>query len=123
MRFARIAFFLFAAAATGCVYRTPTVPAPPTGDAIVSTRVVIEDESSIDDAMKHDGLAAVALLAAPFGFVMSRARVSVDVTIERDGKTLVGHGTAERLGSIYAPARKRAIAVALERAIANASEI
>jgi hypothetical protein len=47
--------------------------------------------------------------------------LSVDITITRDGRTFVGHGSADKRGSIYAPARKRALAVALDQALASAS--
>ena len=56
-----------------------------------------------------------------FGMTYESETVSVDVAITaRDGRTLVGHATAEKAGSLFAKARRRAIAAALDRALADA---
>ena len=39
----------------------------------------------------------------------------------RDGRTATGHGEADKEGSIYAPARRRAVAAAIDAALADAA--
>ena len=91
------------------------------GRARVRVRIDLERRSSIYDAMRKDGIAFVALLGAPLGLVIDNEKLSVDLTVESAGRTFTGHGAAEKLGSLYAPARRRALAVALDRALADAS--
>ncbi|MDI3288562.1 hypothetical protein [Polyangium sp. 15x6] len=91
------------------------------GRARVRVRIDLERRSSIYDAMRKDGIAFMGMLGALFGLVIDNEKLSVDVTVERDGRTFKGHGSAEKLGSMYAPARRRALAVALDRALADAS--
>lgn len=45
---------------------------------------------------------------------------TTDVTVEKNGLLFHGSNTAEVQGSFYAPARRRALAVALDRALAAA---
>jgi hypothetical protein len=89
--------------------------------ARVRVRIDRDRRGSIFDSMRTDGIASIGLFFLPFGFVMDNEKISVDVTIEHAGRTFTGHGSAEKLGSMYAPARRRALAVALDRALADAS--
>ncbi|MDI1451052.1 hypothetical protein [Polyangium sp. 6x1] len=89
--------------------------------ARVRVRIDLEQRSSIYDAMRDDGIAAMGMLFGLFGLVIDNEKLSVDVTVERAGRTFTGHGSAQKLGSFYAPARRRALAVALDRALADAS--
>ncbi len=93
-----------------------------TGHARVCVRVVVEkDTDALTDAMHTDGMAAMAVPALLLGTSFQRARVAVDVAVEtEDGRMLRGRGEAEKDGSLYAAARKRALAVALDRALADA---
>ncbi|MDI1475617.1 hypothetical protein [Polyangium sp. y55x31] len=93
----------------------------PSGRARVRVRIDLERRSSVYDAMRKDGIAFVSLFFAPLGLVIDNEKLSVDVTVEQGGRTYEGHGSAEKLGSMYAPARRRALAVALDRALADAS--
>lgn len=91
------------------------------GPGRVSAHVRLGVTGSIDDSVRKDGIAAMAYLYAPFGLVIERQEVDVDVTLQTRGRSFTGHGHADRLGSIYAHARRRALAVALDRALADAS--
>lgn len=92
------------------------------GGAVVHAHVTIEQEDNfLDRAMREDGLAAFSVVTLPLGMKYEQARLSVDVEVERNGQTLRGHGTAEKMGGIYAHARRRALAVALDRALAAAT--
>jgi hypothetical protein len=93
------------------------------GRARVDVRVDLESGRSVYDSMREDGLAAITLLGAPFGLVMARQELAVEVTIHAPGSTLIGRGRASRLGSIYAPARRRALAAALDQALAVATPV
>jgi hypothetical protein len=61
------------------------------------------------------------LLGAPAGLTYDKQSLSVDLDVTRNGRSFAGHGEGECWGGLYAPARKRAIAVALDRALANAA--
>jgi hypothetical protein len=87
----------------------------------VRVRVVLEERRGIDDAIYEDGIAVIAYLPALFGAYTGRERLSVDITLETGGSSFRGSGSAEKLGSLYAPARRRALAVALDNALADAS--
>jgi hypothetical protein len=54
------------------------------------------------------------------GMVIDRSKVDVDVVIASGNRLLHGHGSADKEGSVYAPARKRALAVALDQAVSSA---
>jgi hypothetical protein len=76
----------------------------------------------IEEAGHDDGCGAMGvIIAAPAGATIENDRVAVDVTVEAGGKTLHGHGEAGKDGSVYAHARRRALAVALDRALAQAA--
>lgn len=90
------------------------------GAARVRVKVALLDHRGIEDAMREDGIASIALLGAPFGLVLARERVAVEVRVETGDRSLVGRGEANKLGSIYAPARRRALASALDAALASA---
>jgi hypothetical protein len=65
---------------------------------------------------------AVIGLAALTGTKMDESTVAIDLTVDAaDGRVLAGHGEATKWGSIYVAARRRAIAAALDRALADAS--
>jgi hypothetical protein len=84
-------------------------------------RVVLEDRRDVYDAMREDGFAFVGLLPAPLGLVTGRERLAIDVVVETDDAVYEGRGEAEQVGGIYAPARRKALALALERALVDAS--
>jgi hypothetical protein len=86
--------------------------------AHVRAHVTLGESGGIDDAIHKDGLAVVGYLYAPFGVVIDRQALRVDVTVESNGRTFAGHGEASLFGSIYAHARRRALALALDRALA-----
>lgn len=96
-----------------------------TGGGSSWVRVRVELGDYIDyasRAMNTDGMAVLPYaLLAPAGVTFDRQVLSVDLTITRGGRTFVGHGSADKRGSIYAPARKRALAVALDQALASAA--
>ncbi len=87
--------------------------------AKVSVRVDLEWKYDIYDAMREDGIAVVAWLPATLGVAIGRQRVSAEVTVEVGDRTFVGHGTGEKIGSIYASPRRRALATALDQALAE----
>jgi hypothetical protein len=89
----------------------------------VNVHVSLDDHRDIEDAMSEDGLAAIALLGAPFGMVMGREEVTVEVTLDTGEATFVGRASASKLGSVYAHARRRALAAALDQALARASVV
>ncbi len=91
-------------------------------DAHVGIVVRLVAARGLEDTMRVDGLAAVCWLFAPLGFDIGRADVEVDVTVTDGERARSGHGAATELGSLYAPARRKAIARALERALAAATE-
>ena len=92
------------------------------GGAVVHAHVTIEQEDNfLENAMRTDGFAAMSIVTLPFGIKYEQAKLSVDVEVERNGQILRGHGSAEKMGGIYAPARRRALAVALDRALAAAT--
>lgn len=71
----------------------------------------------LDTAVKEDGCAAVGYAGAPAGQDIGWEQIGVDITLDVEGQTYRGHGSAEKAGSIYAEARRRALAVALDRAL------
>lgn len=92
------------------------------GDAgAIAMNVTLDKPDDYLSFLSEDGI-ALTLLVWPMlaGMVTERAKLGVDVAIESHGRTLHGHGDAQREGSIYAPAMKRALAVALSSAIASA---
>src|SRR5580765_2727326 len=71
--------------------------------------------------LSHDGIALWFLIWPILGgMVTEREHVGVDVVVTSHGRLLRGHGDGEKEGSIYAPAQKRALAVALGRALRDA---
>jgi hypothetical protein len=95
-----------------------------TGDGPATVRVTVSLGKYTDDnapAFRRDGFAFLGwMVIAPAGLTYEHQALSVDVTVTRGGLTFTGHGEAEMEGSIYARARKRALAVALDRALAKA---
>ncbi|CAN5913625.1 hypothetical protein BH11MYX4_BH11MYX4_62170 [soil metagenome] len=92
------------------------------GGAVVHAHVTLEERRNfVESALRQDGIAAFGLWPVPLGMVIGQQRLTVDVEVERNGRTFRGHGSAEKMGSIYAPARRRALAVALDRALADAT--
>ncbi len=85
----------------------------------VHVRLVARRDAN--DALNEDGFAVFGLWPVVFGMVCERQELTVDVTIDADGRAITGHGAAEKLGGIYAPARRRALAVALDAALADAA--
>jgi hypothetical protein len=94
------------------------------GDGPTTMRVRVrlgEYVDGLERAMHQDGIAAVALVAVPMGITYEKQKVAVDVTVEHGGRTYEGHGDAEKAGGMYSSARRRALAVALDRALADAA--
>ncbi len=91
------------------------------GKARFHAHVHIQEEIPWDAAINKDGIAVVSLIAFPFGIINTRERLTVDVTVESGGWAFTGHGAADKFGSLYSPALKRALAVALDQALADAS--
>lgn len=96
-----------------------------TGDGPATVHVTVSLGEYVDElarAVYHDGFAYLGwIVGAPAGLTYEHQELSVDLVIERGGRTFTGHGEAEKDGSIYARARKRALAVALDRALADAA--
>jgi hypothetical protein len=92
-------------------------------DARVDVQVRLEgSDDFISDAGYEDGCGAMPLLvAAPAGAMTENERVSVDLTLRTGGATFRGHGYGDRNGSMYVGARRRALAVALDHALADAA--
>jgi hypothetical protein len=65
----------------------------------------------------------VCLFPALAGVSSGYATVAVDVTIETDQRRYFGHGSATRSGGLYAPADKRALAAAIDHALAQAAPV
>jgi hypothetical protein len=91
------------------------------GPTRVTVNVELIEKSDIRDALAHDGIAIFGFWPVPFGMVTGRERLKVDVTVFTNGRSFVGHGSANRIGSIYAPALRRSLAVALDEALADAA--
>lgn len=91
--------------------------------ALVRVSVVLDEHQDYAaSAMATDGLAVFAwFLLAPAGVTFDRQSLSVEVEVDSEGRRFVGSGRADMEGSVYAPARKRALAVALSRALADAA--
>jgi hypothetical protein len=77
--------------------------------------------NDLDRALQQDGMAILGMYGLPAGMVYEEQALEVDLTVERDGHTWAGHGAAHRGGSIYAHARRRALAAAIDRALADAA--
>jgi hypothetical protein len=96
-----------------------------TGDGHARIHVKVSLGDSLDYVardMRQDGLALMFwAFAAPYGLNFGRQALSIDIAVTRSGRTFAGHGEAQKGGSIYAPARKRALAFALDRALADAA--
>lgn len=93
----------------------------PGADARVHVHVELLERRDASDSLRQDGFAIFGLWPVVFGMVCERQKLAVDVEVESGGRTLEGHGTADKLGGIYAPARRRALAVALNEALADAA--
>ncbi len=94
------------------------------GAARASVRVAIasHDDNIYARSVSQDGCAAFGMIGVPAGQVIDRETVIVDVAIvEPDGRTHRGWALVEKEGSLYAPASKRALAAALDRALASAA--
>jgi hypothetical protein len=94
------------------------------GDGPTTVRVRVElgaYDNSMDRALAQDGCAMLGYAAYPAGATFEEQKLSVDLTLERAGHAFEGHGSADKDGSIYAPARKRALAVAIDRALTDAA--
>jgi hypothetical protein len=94
------------------------------GSSSARVTVVIaidESHSYAESALSQDGIAIFGLLPALFGMVIEEATISADVTFEKGGLVYHGHETAALEGSLFARARRRALAAALDRALASAT--
>jgi len=88
----------------------------------LEVHVALEGRRDAYDAIRTDGLAVIGLFPAPFGMVTEHEWLSVDVVVTTpSGERLVGHGAADATGGLWAPARRKALALALERALVDAS--
>jgi hypothetical protein len=90
----------------------------------VTVRVDVQrSEDWVYNAGRTDGCGAVPFVfAAPTGTKIEDEALSVEVEIETNGRHFWGRGDAHKDGSLYAPARRRALAVALDEALANAAK-
>jgi hypothetical protein len=93
------------------------------GDGPAVVRVKVSLGEYVNDSGRYVAEMALGfwLLAAPAGLTYDRQALSVDLAVTRGGRTFSGHGEAESRGGLYAPARKRALALALDRALADAA--
>jgi hypothetical protein len=92
------------------------------GPTVIHATVTLEErENFVENALSQDGIAIFGLWPVAFGMINGQQKLSVDVDVETNGHLFHGHGTAEKRGSIYAHARRRALAVALDRALADAA--
>jgi hypothetical protein len=92
------------------------------GPATVSVEVTLGKYGSWLPDLEHDGIVLMPLLPVFLaGVVFEHQALRVDLVVTREGQRFLGHGKAEKAGSLYAPALKRALAVALDRALADAS--
>ena len=94
------------------------------GAARASVRVSIADHDPniYSRSLAQDGCAVMGMIGVPAGQVIDRESVVVDVSIiEPDGNVHRGWAVAEKHGSLYAPASKRALAAALDKALADAA--
>lgn len=94
----------------------------PAGDATrVRVKVELGEEYSwVNSALSRDGMAILGMTPILFGMTTGSQAVKVDVSFESNGRTLNGHGEAKKDGGLYVPARRRALAAALDRALADA---
>jgi hypothetical protein len=101
----------------------------PPGTSAGATRMLVrvelvEHEQNIYAASLHqDGCAIVGMAGVPVGQIVDRENLLVDVTLQdaQAGLTYKGRASANEYGSIYAHARRRALARALDRALADAA--
>lgn len=92
------------------------------GHTTVHAHVTLEERRNFaEDALHQDGIAIFGLWPMAFGMVNAQQRLSVEVEVETNGRTFHGRGSAEKAGSLYSDARRRALAVALDRALADAA--
>jgi hypothetical protein len=94
------------------------------GAARASVRVSIayHDPNIYSRSLAQDGCAAMGMVGVPVGQIIDRESVVVDVSIvETDGRVHRGWAVADKHGSLYAPASKRALASALDKALADAA--
>lgn len=90
-------------------------------DAKAKVVVRLFAHGGISDAVSRDGCAAVGYVTAPSGQVTEWEELAVDLTLDVEGRTYRGTGRAEKIGSIYVDARRRALATALDIALAQAA--
>jgi hypothetical protein len=92
------------------------------GSTVVHAHVTLEEDVDFADrALKQDGIAIFGLWPVLLGMKHERQKLSVDVEVETNGHLYKGHGTADKGGGLYSRARRRALAVALDRALADAA--
>jgi hypothetical protein len=97
------------------------------GDGPARVRVAVLLGGSISDFpdTKEWGRGVMLLLPAfavcLTGITYERQALSVSVSVTRGRRSFTGSGAAWRDGSLYAPALKRALAVALDRALSDAA--
>ncbi len=99
------------------------VPADAGTPTPVRVRVrILADRMVLEEALRQDGFAGIGLAGFFLGQVTDEARVEVGVWFDVLGRTRAGHAVVSKEGSVYAPARRRALAAALDLALARASE-
>jgi len=89
-------------------------------DAKAKINVRLYKHGGMSDAVSRDGCAAVGYVTSPSGQVTEWEELAVDLTLDVEGRTYRGTGRAEKIGSIYVDARRRALATALDIALAQA---
>lgn len=89
-------------------------------DAKAKINVRLFAHGGMSDAVSRDGCAAVGYVTTPSGQATEWEELAVDLTLDVEGRTYRGTGRAEKIGSIYVDARRRALATALDIALAQA---
>lgn len=87
--------------------------------ATIMVEVEVVEHHSLRETMREDGLAALTWLAAPFGGPTAREGVLVDITVGAGPDAPHARGAATAYGGIYASARRKAVARALDQALAS----
>lgn len=107
-------------AETERVVRDATTRRPRAGH--LNVVVDLQLRATAYDVIRRDGLAVIGLAPAPLGMITERERLGLEVTFtDEGGRVHRGRGAADVTGGIYAPARRKALALALERALVDAA--
>ncbi|MCA9643462.1 MAG: hypothetical protein KC492_22340 [Myxococcales bacterium] len=109
-----MALVLLATRGVACTYATPKVEVPEEVPRFSPHQLRVTE---VTVKNRNEPL----LVAAPAGAMIEASDLTVDVDLEAGGQTFHGHGEANKNGSLYVDARRRALAVALDRALKDAA--